>query len=138
MPLFPFFMNIEGVTGLIVGKGKHAQEKIQRLEPFGPKLRVIPEGEFSENDLEREISGSKKYISELLNKEVDEICFPIGFFSKEVYDSCINAGYKILYSSIPGNYYDFIIYDKIKTRNLIQFYSPKIVKSVLFDNFAQK
>ena len=52
MPLFPFFMNIEGVTGLIVGKGKHAQEKIQRLEPFGPKLRVIPEGEFSENDLE--------------------------------------------------------------------------------------
>lgn len=88
--------------------------------------------EFSVQDLEREISGSKKFISELLNKEVDEICFPIGFFSKEVYDSCINAGYKTLYSSIPGNYYDFIIYDKIKTRNLIQFYSPKIVKSVLF------
>ena len=52
MPLFPFFMNIEGATGLIVGTGKHAQEKIQRLEPFGPKLRVIPEGEFSESDLE--------------------------------------------------------------------------------------
>ena len=31
MPLFPFFMNIEGATGLIVGTGKHAQEKIQRL-----------------------------------------------------------------------------------------------------------
>lgn len=83
-------------------------------------------------DLEREILGSKKYLTDLLGRDVDEICFPIGFFSKEVYDTCINAGYNILYSSIPGNYYDFIIYDKIKTRNLIQFYSPKVVKDVLF------
>ncbi len=52
MPLFPFFVNIEGVLGLIIGSGKHAREKIQRLEPFGPKLRVIPEGEFLETDLD--------------------------------------------------------------------------------------
>ena len=52
MPLFPFFMNIEGANGLIIGTGKHAQEKIQRLEPYGPKLRVIPEGKFSEADIE--------------------------------------------------------------------------------------
>jgi peptidoglycan/xylan/chitin deacetylase (PgdA/CDA1 family) len=88
--------------------------------------------EFSGDDLEREIFGSKKYLTDLLGKDVDEICFPIGFFSKEVYDACINAGYNILYSSIPGNYFDFIIFDKVKTRNLIQFYSPEIVKSVLF------
>lgn len=88
--------------------------------------------EFKETDLEREISGSKKFLADLLGRDVDEICFPIGFFSKEVYDTCINAGYNILYSSIPGNYFDFIIFDKVKTRNLIQFYSPEIVKSVLF------
>ena len=41
MALFPFFMNIEGANGLITGGGKHALEKIQRLKPYGPKLRVI-------------------------------------------------------------------------------------------------
>ena len=41
MPLFPFFMNIEGKLGLIIGNGKHALEKIQRLMPYGPRLRVI-------------------------------------------------------------------------------------------------
>ena len=51
MPLFPFFMNIEGKNGLIIGNGKHVREKIQRLEPYGPKLRVISEGEFSEADI---------------------------------------------------------------------------------------
>ena len=52
MALFPFFINIEGKEGLVIGTGKHAQEKIKRLEPFGPKLRMIPEEEFSEKDLE--------------------------------------------------------------------------------------
>lgn len=41
MALFPFFMNIEGANGLIIGGGKHALEKIERLRPFGPKLHVI-------------------------------------------------------------------------------------------------
>ena len=41
MALFPFFVNIEGSNGLITGGGKHALEKIQRLKPYGPKLRVI-------------------------------------------------------------------------------------------------
>ena len=52
MALFPFFINIEEKEGLIIGTGKHAQEKIKRLEPYGPKLRIIPEGEFGEKDLE--------------------------------------------------------------------------------------
>ncbi len=41
MPLFPFFMDIRGADGLIVGGGKHALEKVQRLLPFSPALRVI-------------------------------------------------------------------------------------------------
>lgn len=52
MPLFPFFMNIEGKKGLIIGTGKHAEEKIQRLRPYGPDLTIIPEGKFQESDLE--------------------------------------------------------------------------------------
>lgn len=41
MPLFPFFMDIRGADGLIVGGGKHVLEKVQRLLPFSPALRVI-------------------------------------------------------------------------------------------------
>lgn len=52
MTLFPFFVNIEGANGLIIGTGKHAQEKIERLKPYGPELTVIPEGEFKESDLD--------------------------------------------------------------------------------------
>lgn len=52
MALFPFFIDIKGKEGLIIGTGKHAQEKIKRLESYGPNLRIIPEWEFSEKDLE--------------------------------------------------------------------------------------
>lgn len=43
MALFPFFMDISGKRGLIIGGGKHAGEKIERLRPYGPKLQVIAE-----------------------------------------------------------------------------------------------
>lgn len=41
MALFPFFINIKDTVGFITGGGKHALEKIQRLEPYGPKLAVF-------------------------------------------------------------------------------------------------
>lgn len=41
MPLFPFFTDIQNADGLIIGGGKHALEKVHRLLPFGPALRVI-------------------------------------------------------------------------------------------------
>ena len=43
MALFPFFMDISGKRGLIIGGGKHAWEKIERLRPYAPKLQVIAE-----------------------------------------------------------------------------------------------
>ena len=48
MALFPFFINIENAHGIIVGTGKHAAEKIERLQPYGPKLTVVEEGQFTE------------------------------------------------------------------------------------------
>lgn len=41
MSLFPFFMDISGKEGLVIGGGKHALEKVQRLLPYTPKLCVI-------------------------------------------------------------------------------------------------
>ena len=50
MAYFPFFIDIEGADGLIIGSGKHAQEKIEKLVSYGSKLRVVEE--FQESDLE--------------------------------------------------------------------------------------
>lgn len=41
MNYFPMFMHIKGQEILICGGGKHAAEKIERLEPFQPKIRII-------------------------------------------------------------------------------------------------
>lgn len=38
---FPFFMEIEGKKGVIVGGGHVAARKVEKLLPFGPALKVI-------------------------------------------------------------------------------------------------
>lgn len=76
---------------------------------------------FTVDELQRELGESKQFLSELLRKEVDEICFPIGYFSQLVLDECKRYGYKTMYSSIPGNYFDKFFVDGLKTRNLLQF-----------------
>lgn len=41
MGYFPFFMELEGARGVIVGGGKVAARKVEKLLPFGPRLTVI-------------------------------------------------------------------------------------------------
>lgn len=41
MSYFPFFMNIEGKRGLVIGGGKSALFKIKKLLPFSVELEVI-------------------------------------------------------------------------------------------------
>ena len=41
MAWFPFFMELSGREGLIVGGGTVALRKIEKLLPFGPELRVV-------------------------------------------------------------------------------------------------
>ncbi len=41
MGYFPFFVNIEGKSGLIVGGGEVARRKVLKLLPFGPCLTVV-------------------------------------------------------------------------------------------------
>lgn len=40
MAYFPFFIDIAGLPGLIVGGGPMARRKIEKLLPYGPKLTV--------------------------------------------------------------------------------------------------
>ena len=41
MGYFPFFMDIAGKKGVIVGGGKVAARKVEKLIPFGPVLTVV-------------------------------------------------------------------------------------------------
>lgn len=54
MALFPFFVNIEGAKGLVIGTGTHAREKVERLQPYGPDLLVREN--FLESDLEQDLA----------------------------------------------------------------------------------
>lgn len=41
MAFFPFYFELEGKQGVIIGGGKTALEKVSRLAPFGAELTVI-------------------------------------------------------------------------------------------------
>ena len=41
MALFPFFIDIKEKKALLIGGGKHALEKIEKLRPFEVRLQVI-------------------------------------------------------------------------------------------------
>lgn len=41
MGYFPFFVELEGKRGVIVGGGTVAARKVEKLLAFGPKLTVI-------------------------------------------------------------------------------------------------
>ena len=41
MGYFPFFVDLQGKTGLVVGAGAVARRKVEKLLPFGPALRVV-------------------------------------------------------------------------------------------------
>ena len=41
MAYFPFFVDLSGSRGLIVGGGAVALRKVQKLLPYGPELTVV-------------------------------------------------------------------------------------------------
>ena len=41
MGYFPFFVDLEGKEGLIVGGGRIAAHKVEKLKPYGAKLTVV-------------------------------------------------------------------------------------------------
>lgn len=41
MPYFPLFVNLEGKRVVVVGGGRVASRKVEKLLPFKPRIRVI-------------------------------------------------------------------------------------------------
>jgi hypothetical protein len=86
---------------------------------------------FTDEQLEYELGESKLFLEKLLKKTITEICFPIGYFSERVYNFSLKAGYSKMHSSIPGNYFQED-WNGVVNRNLVQFFSPKEVKFIIF------
>lgn len=55
-------------------------------------------------ELREELTVSKRYLSSLLDKDVDEICCPIGYYNEQVIEEAKKAGYKKIYLSYPSPY----------------------------------
>lgn len=82
---------------------------------------------FSDEDLSHELKDSKNQLESLFNFKIKDICYPKGRFSNTIYKLCNQYGYRLQYSSIPGDFYD--LYEKqIICRNCAQFLSPVAFK----------
>ena len=75
---------------------------------------------FNYEELKKELVDSKNHLEKLLGKEVSEICLPLGFFSDHLMELIRSEGYKVAYSSVPGDYFDPLC-ESLRTRNLLQF-----------------
>lgn len=131
-----FFPTIFLAVALIGQEGYLSESDILELQSLGfnfeshaySHLNLVS---FSNEKLEYELAESKRFLEELLQKKITEICFPIGYFSDRVYKLAKEKGYSKMHSSIPGNYFQED-WNGVVNRNLVQFFSPKEVKYVIF------
>lgn len=81
-------------------------------------------------NLEYQLKQSRDNLSVMTNCVVTEICLPIGWFDLT---AIVNARrfYKVIYSSIPGNYFDMRYHGMI-CRNIIQNLTPRQIKYTLY------
>ena len=84
----------------------------------------------SDNKLEFELLKSKKILQEICGLKVESICYPMGWFSKNVISMAKNRSYTKQYSSLPGSYYNEV-YDSVKRRSLVQFSDETEFQSIL-------
>ena len=89
---------------------------------------------YSDIDLRHELWDAKEELQQILGKEVDSICFPQGYFSDRVIRFSLEAGYKKLYSSLPGGRFECIgegLYSNLICRSLMQGISLGDFKAIL-------
>lgn len=79
----------------------------------------------SDSEISIELSESKRYIEELLGKEITEFCAPKGRMTFYAISEAKKSGYQKFYSSTPGDYNDIIVNDSfVVPRLLVQSLSP--------------
>lgn len=126
------FPTIFIAVDLIGTDGYLTENQIKELVSKGFNLGVhtwshVDLTELSDEELEHQLIDSKKKLQEMFSMDFDTICFPMGRFSRKVYLKCIDAGYRLMYASFEGSFYDY--YDKkLICRNYLQFISPRLLK----------
>lgn len=94
----------------LVGKDGYMDEnQIKELSDLGFNIQShtvshVDMTSLGIEELREELAVSKSYLSSLLNKDVDEICCPIGYYNEQVIEEAIKAGYKKIYLSYPSPY----------------------------------
>lgn len=83
-----------------------------------------------DDELKKELYDSKEYLSRLLEKEVTQLCLPLGYYSSHLLDVIRGYGYNEIYSSVPGNYEEMVD-GRLRARNLCQFSSPSALRMIL-------
>ncbi|WP_299107785.1 polysaccharide deacetylase family protein [uncultured Tenacibaculum sp.] len=87
-------------------------------------------GELTEKEIEEEVVLSKSILEKLLGEKVESLCFPRGVFSEKSIEIAKEKGYKRLYLSIPGEYFNKND-NKIKLRYFAQETSKKMFPHLL-------
>ena len=88
MGYFPFFVELEGKEGLIVGGGRIAAHKIEKIKPFGAKLTVV--APYLAEDIKADpILECKE--RPFLDADVDGKCFVIAATDDEKLNAHISA-----------------------------------------------
>lgn len=86
--------------------------------------------ELSSTKVNHELKRSKKILSEILQRDVQVICYPEGKFSKLIIEIATAIGYSKQYSSLPGFYFNDYS-SNVKKRSLVQFANAKEFKAIL-------
>ena len=87
MGYFPFFVDISGKRGLIVGGGKIALEKITKILPFGPKLVVVAPEILPEITQMKDIVCEKRIFTE---QDIEGAAFVIAATNEEAVNETIS------------------------------------------------
>lgn len=74
MGYFPFFIDIKGKKGLIIGGGRIAEHKLKKILPYEPEITVVAT---KINDNIRSIEGIKLIEREFVNSDLDDCSFCI-------------------------------------------------------------
>lgn len=103
------FPTIFVAKALIGTEGYLDETEIKELSSlgFGIQSHTISHVDLTSidnNQLRFELSNSRLYLSQLLGKDIDEICFPIGYYNDNVIKEAKAAGYKKIYLSYPSPY----------------------------------
>lgn len=81
-------------------------------------------------ELCKELGESRAKLSEMLQKDITEICLPLGYFTDHLLSEVHKYGYKEVYSCIPGSYFDKTV-GGMRRRNICQFATPMEFRLIL-------